>query len=233
MADRIPDSEITPRDVYLNRRTFMRGGLLAATAAGTALLYRRLNVVDLDTTELPPIAGLVTAPHENGFWVDEAHDAARLDPQLQQLLRVLDRQGRRRRRPRRTSRPTGWTGRPSAAWCSKPRVVRPRRPPTAQPARRARLPHALRRGLVDGHSVGRLLAVEAARRGRADGRREVRRVRDAARSRADAGPEDRRARAGRTSRACAWTRRCTRSRCSRPASTARSCRRRTARRSAW
>ena len=77
VVDRLPDSEITPRDVYLNRRTFMRAGLLAATAAGTALLYRRLNAVDLDTTEMPPIAGLVTAPHANGFWVDEAADAAR------------------------------------------------------------------------------------------------------------------------------------------------------------
>ena len=45
MLDRLPDSEITPRDVYVNRRTFMRAGLLAATAAGTALLYRRLNAV--------------------------------------------------------------------------------------------------------------------------------------------------------------------------------------------
>ena len=71
MSDRIPDREITPREVYVNRRAFMRAGLLAATAAGTALLYRRLNAVDIDVTEMPPIAGLVTAPHANGFWVDE------------------------------------------------------------------------------------------------------------------------------------------------------------------
>jgi sulfoxide reductase catalytic subunit YedY len=72
MTDRIPDSEVTPRAVYLNRRAFLRAGLLSATAAGTALLYRRLNTVDLDTTELPPLPGLLTAPHANGFWVDEA-----------------------------------------------------------------------------------------------------------------------------------------------------------------
>ncbi len=72
MADRIPDSEITPRDVYLNRRTFMRAGLMAAAVAGTALVYRKLNAVDLDATEMPPIPGLITAPHEHGFWVDEA-----------------------------------------------------------------------------------------------------------------------------------------------------------------
>ncbi len=71
MTDRIPDRDITPREVYVNRRTFMRAGLLTATAAGTALLYRRLNTVDRDTTELPPLTGLVTAPHAGGFWVDE------------------------------------------------------------------------------------------------------------------------------------------------------------------
>ncbi len=71
MPDNIPDHEITPREVYLNRRTFLRAGLLSATAAGTALLYRGLNRVDLNTTELPPLPGLVTAPHTGGFWVDE------------------------------------------------------------------------------------------------------------------------------------------------------------------
>jgi sulfoxide reductase catalytic subunit YedY len=72
MDNRMLDREITPRAVYLNRRTFLRAGVLAATAAGSALLYRRLNAVDLDTTEMPAIAGIVTAPHANGFWVDDA-----------------------------------------------------------------------------------------------------------------------------------------------------------------
>jgi sulfoxide reductase catalytic subunit YedY len=72
MADRISNNEITPRAVYVNRRAFLRAGLLSATVAGTALLYRRLNGVDLDTTEMPPVAGLITAPHANGFWINEA-----------------------------------------------------------------------------------------------------------------------------------------------------------------
>jgi sulfoxide reductase catalytic subunit YedY len=59
--DKILASEITPRHVYLNRRTFMRGGLLAATAAGSALLYRRLNGIDVMTDEQPPIRGIVKA----------------------------------------------------------------------------------------------------------------------------------------------------------------------------
>jgi len=71
MIDRRLEKEITPQATYLNRRTFMRAGVLAATAAASALVYRRLNTVDLSTTELPPVAGLVTAPHANGYWVDE------------------------------------------------------------------------------------------------------------------------------------------------------------------
>ncbi len=105
MSDRIPDREITPREVYFNRRTFLRAGLLAATAAGTALLYRRLNRVG-------PGHDRDAGDHRAG------HRAARptasgstkpltpraVDSQLQQLLRVLDRQGRRRRRGGEASR---------------------------------------------------------------------------------------------------------------------------------
>jgi len=70
MADKNLEKEITPREVYLNRRTFLRAGLLATTVAGTALLYRKLNRVDLNMKEMPSIPGLVTAPHANGLWVD-------------------------------------------------------------------------------------------------------------------------------------------------------------------
>jgi sulfoxide reductase catalytic subunit YedY len=48
--------EITPPEVYFNRRTFLRGGLVAGSAAATALLYRQLNgveLVDSQTAELP------------------------------------------------------------------------------------------------------------------------------------------------------------------------------------
>ena len=55
MVDRIADSEITPHEAYLNPRAFLRAGPLAASAAGTALVYRRLNGVNLDTTEMPAI----------------------------------------------------------------------------------------------------------------------------------------------------------------------------------
>jgi methionine sulfoxide reductase catalytic subunit len=70
MSD-IPASEITPRDVYFNRRTFLRGGLVAATAATTALLYRKFNGVDFDATEFPRIKGVMTAADGGPYRVAE------------------------------------------------------------------------------------------------------------------------------------------------------------------
>ena len=70
--DKRLEREITPRELYLNRRTVMRGGIVAASAAATAWLYRRLNRVDQVTTERPPIEHLVAAPQgSSGFRVDE------------------------------------------------------------------------------------------------------------------------------------------------------------------
>src|SRR5882672_6744292 len=42
-AREIKSSEITDKQTYLNRRLFMRGAALVATAAATGLLYRKLN----------------------------------------------------------------------------------------------------------------------------------------------------------------------------------------------
>jgi sulfoxide reductase catalytic subunit YedY len=41
--DDIPENQITPPEIYFNRRTFMRAALLAGTALGTGLVYRKLN----------------------------------------------------------------------------------------------------------------------------------------------------------------------------------------------
>jgi len=63
MADipKIPESEITPHNVYFNRRDFMRAGIAAASALATATVYRRLNPRMLVSANSVPIAGLQQA----------------------------------------------------------------------------------------------------------------------------------------------------------------------------
>ena len=62
MSDNIPAREITPPDVYFNRRSFLRGGVLAGSAAATAILYKKLNGVELVDTKTAELPGLVKAP---------------------------------------------------------------------------------------------------------------------------------------------------------------------------
>jgi methionine sulfoxide reductase catalytic subunit len=71
--DKSLEREITPPEVYLNRRTVMRGGVVAASAAATAWLYRRLNGVEAVTTDRPTLEALIKAKPStaNGFWVNE------------------------------------------------------------------------------------------------------------------------------------------------------------------
>src|SRR5258708_33518794 len=64
---------VTAPAVYFNRRTFMRVGILAASAVATGLIYRRLNHVGSVTTDTPLIKELTTLPtataDANGFRV--------------------------------------------------------------------------------------------------------------------------------------------------------------------
>jgi sulfoxide reductase catalytic subunit YedY len=71
--DRRLEREITPRELYLDRRAVMRVGVVAASAAATAWLYRRVNGVDQLTGERPALERLVKAPPPgvDGFRVDE------------------------------------------------------------------------------------------------------------------------------------------------------------------
>ncbi|CAN5918482.1 protein-methionine-sulfoxide reductase catalytic subunit MsrP [soil metagenome] len=57
----IPDSEVTPEVTYLNRRTLMRGGIVAAGALGTALLYRRFNGLDNTVVKASALENLVVS----------------------------------------------------------------------------------------------------------------------------------------------------------------------------
>ena len=64
------DDQVTPESVYFNRRTFMRGGVVAAAALGTGLVYRALNSVSTTTVETAALDG-VKAATGAGFRTDE------------------------------------------------------------------------------------------------------------------------------------------------------------------
>src|SRR4029453_16994968 len=55
--NKIKPSEITPESVYLNRRNFIRAGLIAGSSVATALTYRFFNP--------PPAPEVVTSGIEN------------------------------------------------------------------------------------------------------------------------------------------------------------------------
>ena len=149
MSEKVPSSEITPREVYFDRRTVLRGGILAASVGATAYAYRKLNGVDLVDSSGKRLDGLVkgvvTCPemptpkraitNYNNFYEFTTDKDGVADAAAGFKTDRLDR-----------SR--------SAGSCDKPRVVRPRRSAADQPARGARLPHALRRGVVDGRFRG-------------------------------------------------------------------------------
>src|SRR5262245_42633337 len=62
---------ITPPHLYFNRRAFMRGGVIAAGAVATGVLYRKLNGVELIDTKTAELTGL-TRPGDPAYRVAEA-----------------------------------------------------------------------------------------------------------------------------------------------------------------
>src|SRR6185503_2861453 len=70
MTDKIPEREVTPRELYFNRRRFLQGGMIAAGAAATAFAYRKLNGVDLVETRTAAVAGL-QKPRNPAYRVNE------------------------------------------------------------------------------------------------------------------------------------------------------------------
>ena len=71
--NKISADEITDPAVYFNRRTFIRAGILAASAVATSLAYRRLNPVASGTVKTARIDGVITTATNDasGFRVTE------------------------------------------------------------------------------------------------------------------------------------------------------------------
>ena len=65
--DDIKSSEITDQKVYLNRRLFMRGAILAGSVAATGLVYRKLNPSAPVVESRPKIEGVVTTPDDRAI----------------------------------------------------------------------------------------------------------------------------------------------------------------------
>src|SRR5262245_56469289 len=71
-------SEITPQASYLNRRNFMRAGVLAGSTLATGFIYRKLNRVGSGGAVGRELAAIVragtatTSPIASGFVTDES-----------------------------------------------------------------------------------------------------------------------------------------------------------------
>jgi len=64
MAEKL---KVTDKSVYLNRRTFMRGAVLAGTATASTLLYRRLNPPPPEKVDGDKLATTANAPKEEAI----------------------------------------------------------------------------------------------------------------------------------------------------------------------
>ena len=76
MTDEINPGEVTDKHVYLNRRLFIRGGVLAATMATTGLLYRNFNPLPMEKSKGETLSNVTKASADEGlikgFTVNEA-----------------------------------------------------------------------------------------------------------------------------------------------------------------
>jgi len=74
-ASKIKASKITDKQVYLDRRLFMRGAALAATTVATGLLYRKLNPTPAETPKGEKLADFAKPTSDEalgeGFTVNE------------------------------------------------------------------------------------------------------------------------------------------------------------------
>ena len=165
-------SEITPSERYYNRREIM-ASLAAARRRRPRSRQRRGRI---DAAEVRS-----KSEAEPG----RASQFSRRYNDLQQLLRIRHRKVRPRRALREVQ--AAPVDRESLRRGRADRHLRAGRPAATPRARGTHLPAALRRSLVDGHSVGRIPARRPAQALRAELARQVRRVQDGHATRRDAG----------------------------------------------
>ena len=147
----IRPSEITSKDLYVNRRKFIMAvagigsatGLAAAgiafpTAAQAGMKLQNVRKSPLSTTgeELTPLKDVTTYNNYYEFGTGKDDPSENAGQAATRPWTVADR--------RRGQEAQGY---------------RHRRAAQAGAAGRAGIPHALRRGLVDGHSLGRLFVL--------------------------------------------------------------------------
>ncbi len=210
-------SEITPPDRYFSRREVITA--LAAVGAVGAGVPRNVSAAPLKYARNPrfslnedanSLEDITTYNNFYEFGTDKADPAQN--------------SGKFKPRP--------WSV-AVAGECAKTGHLHAGRHPEAPCARGAHLSAALRRGLVDGDSVGRVPAGRPAEALRAQLEGQVRRVQDGACGRTRCPASASRCSTGPTSKACASTKPCTRWRCSPWDCTARPCPTRTAPRCDW
>ena len=78
-APKMPGDKITPPEVYFSRRAFIKGGMIAASLAVTATVYRRLSSVPTGTVEKPKLAGLTQVAPVNSSYPPDLAKAFRTD----------------------------------------------------------------------------------------------------------------------------------------------------------
>ena len=98
----IRESEVTPKDLYLRRREFIKAASVTAAAAATGMLGTGFaDEAGAQNPQAQKFSNLVKSP----FSTDEKLNSYQGRHDLQQFLRVRPRQGRSRRAYARTCSP--------------------------------------------------------------------------------------------------------------------------------
>ncbi len=67
-AKHINSNEITDKETYLNRRTFIRAAILAGTATATTIVYRSLNPVPAEPPKGQKLEGRNLGVFQSRDW---------------------------------------------------------------------------------------------------------------------------------------------------------------------